>query len=122
MKKYISIVSFVLAVGIFFWLSNYMESLSFNYHVAQFVGYIFYWSVSVFIVNLFAFTLNNEKYKLWIGASFSFICISIFLAYYAGDGRGTIVDFDGKDLTWILAALYTFLSFGYISRQYFKKK
>ena len=121
MKKIISLLSLVLSVGIFFWYSSYTKG-PFDYHVAQFVGYLFYWSVALFLVSLFAFILDTKKYKIWLLLTAIYMAISILIAWGTGDGNGAIVSFDGKDLTWVFAGLYSFVCIVYFIVQFIKTK
>jgi hypothetical protein len=121
MKKIISLLLLLLSVGIFFWYSFYIKK-SFDYQIAQFIGYLFYWSVTLFIVSLFALVLNKKKYKIWLLATLVYVFISILIAYETGDGNGAIISFDGKDLTWFFVGLYSFISIIYFIVQFFKNK
>ena len=121
MKKKISLLLFVLSVVIFLVYLVYTKG-SFDYHIAQFLGYLFYWSIDLFILSLFALILDNKKYKIWLSITSVYFFISVILAYSVGDGNGAIISFDGKDLTWILSGLYSFISVIYFIIQYFKKK
>ena len=121
MKKTISFFLFILSAGIFWGYSSYTNG-QFDYQVAQFIGYIFYWSVALFIISLFAWILNNKKYKIFSLISLVYILLAVLLAYEAGDGNGAIVSFDGKDLTIIFAGLYSFVSIIYFIVQFFKNR
>lgn len=121
MKKITSLILLVLSVGIFSWYSSYTKG-SFDYHVAQFVGYLFYWSITLFIVSLFALILDNRRYKIWLLITSIYALISILIAYGTGDGNGAIISFDGKDLTWFFAGLYSFISIIYFLPQFFKNQ
>lgn len=121
MKKIISLLLLVLSIGIFFWYSSYTKG-PFDYHVAQFVGYLFYWSVTLFFVSLFAFVIDGIKYKKWLLITGIYVLISILIAYETGDGSGAIISFDGKDLTWFFAGLYSFISVVYFIVQFFKNR
>src|SRR3989344_9408750 len=109
MKKIISLILLLLSVGLFFWLSSYIK-WPFNYHVAEFIGYLFYLSVVLFVVSLFAFTVDNKKYKRWLLTTLIYVIVSIFFAYATGDGNGTILSFDGEMVTWFFAGLYSLVS------------
>src|SRR3989344_5904650 len=120
MKKKITSFGFLfLSVGIFFLYSFYTKE-SFNYHIAQFIGYLFYWSVTIFVVSLFAFLINDKIYRSWLLFTVLYVFLSLLIAYGVGDGSSAIVSFDGKDITWFLAGLYSFISIIYFAVQYFK--
>lgn len=121
MKKIISLVLLLLSVGIFFWYSSYTKG-PFDYHVAQFVGYLFYWSVALFVVSLFALTLNGKKYKIWLLATGVCVIASVLIAWGTGDGNGAIISFDGKDLTWFFAGFYSLVCIIYFIVQFIKRK
>jgi hypothetical protein len=121
MKKLIPLLFLGSSIIVFVYYSNYTKG-SFNYHVAQFIGYIFYWSVALFIGSLAAFVIDQKKYKTWLLSTIIYVLFSIFIAYMAGDGGGGIVSFDGKDLTLILAGLYLLFSIFYSMTQFFKTK
>jgi len=121
MKKLISFLFLVLSVGIFWGYSSYVKG-SFDYHVAQFIGYLFYWSVALFLVSIFALVLDDKKYKWWLSITGIYVVISIFIAYATGDGNGAIISFDGKDLTLFFAGLYSIISIIYFIVQFFKNR
>ena len=122
MKKIISLLLLVLSGVIFYWYSSYTRQWPFDYHVAQFVGYLLYWSVALFVVSLFAFMLDNKKYKIWLLVTVVYVALSILFSYETGDGNNAIVSFDGKDLTWIFTSLYSLISIIYFIVQFFKNR
>ncbi|OGI90690.1 hypothetical protein A3A95_02280 [Candidatus Nomurabacteria bacterium RIFCSPLOWO2_01_FULL_39_18] len=121
MKKIISFSLLLLSVGIFLGYSSYTKG-PFDYNTAQFIGYLFYWGVVLFIVSLFAFVLDTKKYKIYSLITLVYVLISILLAYETGGGSGAIVSFDGKDLTLFFAGLYSFISIIYFIVQLFKNR
>ncbi len=121
MKKIISLSLFILSLAIFFWLSSYTNEWPFNYHVSEFVSYLFYWSSVLFIVSLLALTLNQKKYKIWLFVTIIYIAISVLIAWATGDGNGAIVSFDGELTTWFLIGLYSLISIIYFIAQFFKE-
>ncbi|MFZ2621280.1 MAG: hypothetical protein WAX85_03195 [Minisyncoccia bacterium] len=121
MKKIVSSLFLVMSVGIFVWYSHYTKG-SFDYDTAQFVGYLFYWSVSLFIVSLFALVADNKKYKIWVLFTLIYVPISILIAYETGNDGGAIISFDGKDITLFFAGLYTLISIIYFLIQFFKNR
>ena len=110
MKKIISLLLFLILVGIFFWYSSYTKQWPFDYHIAQLVGYLLYWSIALFLVSLFALVLNKRKYKIWLLITAIYVIIAVLIAYSVGGGNDAIVNIDGKLLTWYLAGLYSFVS------------
>src|SRR3989344_5646499 len=117
MKKIVSLILLVLSVGIFSLYSFYTKE-SFDYHTAQFIGYLFYWVATIFLVSLFASVLDNKKYKIWLLITLIYVLLSVFIAYTTGDGNGAIISFDGKDLTWFTAGLYSLISIIYFLIQF----
>jgi hypothetical protein len=122
MKKIISLLLLLISVGIFCWYSSYTKQWPFDYHIAQFVGYFLYWSIALFFVSLFAFVLNNKKYKIWLLITSVYVFLSILIAYMVGDGNSAIISFDGKDLIWIFIGLYSFVSIIFFIILLFKNK
>ena len=121
MKRIISLSLLVLSVVIFFWLSSYTNEWPFDYHVSEFVGYLFYWSVTLFVVSLFALMLDERKYKIWLLVTSIYVLVSILFAYGTGDGEGNILSFDGEAITWFFAGLYSFVCIIYFIIQFIKK-
>ena len=113
MKKIISLILFLISTGIFFWYSSYTKQWPFDYHIAQYVVYLLDWSITLFIVSLFAWILNNEKYKIWLLVTGIYIAISLLLAYVTGSGTDTIINIDGKLLTLYFVELYSIISIIY---------
>ena len=122
MKKIISLILFLVSIGIFYWYMSYTKQWPFDYHLAQFVEYLLYWSVTLFVISLFALTLNRTKYKIWLLITLIYLLFSVLIAYQVGDGSGILIVFDGKLLTWIFAGLYSFVSIVYFIVQFFKNK
>lgn len=120
MRKIISLILFLFSVGIFLGYSFYTKG-SFDYNIAQFLGYLFYWSVALFIFSLFSLILENKKYKIWSLFTLIYVLISISIAYKTGDGSSAIVSFDGKLLTWFFICIYSLTSIIYFMFQFFKK-
>ena len=120
MKKIISIIFLFLTVGIFLGYSSYTKT-SFDYDFSQFIGYLFYWSLDIFLVSLVALSLNKKQYKLWSLFTTISALLSIVIAYKIGGGNSGIVSFDGKDATWFFAGLYSFASIIYFIVQYLKR-
>lgn len=121
MKKLISSMFLALSLGVFWGYSLYTEG-SFDYHVAQFIGYFFYWSAVLFTISLFAFMLDEIKYKWWLLVTSIYVAFSILIAYLAGDSNGAIISFDGKDLTLLFAGGYSLVSIIYFTIQFSKKR
>ena len=121
MKKIAPFGFLVLSIGIFLGYSSYIQG-PFDYHVAQFIGYLFYWSAALFIVSLFATILDTRKYKTWLLVTSIYVLISILIAWGTGDGNGAIISFDGKDLTWFFAGLYSIVSIVYFIAHYFERR
>lgn len=121
MKKIVSVILFVLSLGIIF-SSEYYTIWPFNYHIAEFIGYVVIWFVVLFIVSLFALVLENIKYKKWFSLSVVFTLLSIFIAYKIGDGNGGILSVDGELMTWFLSGLYSFISLIYFIVQFVKNR
>ena len=122
MKKIISLLFLLLSVGIFFWLSSYTTKWPFNYHISEFVGYLFYWSITLFVVSLFAFILDQKGYKIWLLLTGIYTVVSILIAWSVGDGNGAIISFDGEMITWFLAGLYFLVCIIYFIVQFSKRK
>ncbi len=118
MKKITSLFILVVAILLFIWLKYYGESSSYNYHLAYFAEYVLYWSVDIFILSLFAFAINNTKYKRWLIVTIPLMLISIAFAYSI-DGNDVL--FDGQYVTFWLIGLYSFFSIIYFIVQFFKK-
>lgn len=121
MKKIVSLILLLLTGGIFFWYSSYTQGF-FDYNIAQFIGYIFYWSVALFIVSLFAFMIDDRKYKIWLLISGIYVIISILIAVGVGDGDSSVVSYDGKSFTWFFAGLYSLVCIIYFIVQFLKNK
>ena len=121
MKKTISLVLFFLSFGIYLGYSYYIKG-PFDYHVAQFAGYFFYWNVALFIMSLFALTLNGIKYRKWLIFTLIFVIFSMLVAYTTGDGNDSIINFDGELLTFISICIYSLVSIIYFTIQFFKKE
>ena len=119
MKKIISLSILVMSALLFMWLKYYSELLSYNYHIAYVVEYFFYWSVALFVLSLFAFMLNNIKYKIWFLITIPFIILSILFAYSI-DGHD--IFFSGQYVILWLISLYSFISIIYFIVQFFKNK
>jgi hypothetical protein len=119
-KKIVSIFLFLGSISMFFLISNYTKNF-FDYHIAQNMGYVFYWVTALFLLSLLAYGLQYKKYKLWLCISTVYTAASLLVAYKVGDGNGTILDFDGKLLTLIFIGLYSFISIIYFIVQFFKK-
>ena len=128
MKIKISFGFLLFSVLLFLCLYIYTETNLFNsggyfnYHISNFLGYLFYWSITLFVISLFALSLDQKKYKMWGLFTFIYVLISILIAYGVGDGNGAIVSFDGKDLTWFFAGLYSLASIIYFAVQHFRKR
>ena len=120
MKKITSLFFLVSSFILFFGLKYYTLG-SFNYHISEFFGYIFYWSVALLIISLIAMTLNNKKYKLWSSVTIFYVITSILIAYGTRDGGGGILSFDGEMITWILIGVYFFISIVYFLVQFPKR-
>jgi len=119
MKKIVSLFSLFLSIFIFAWLRYYGESAVYNYHVAYVVEYLFYWGVVVFILSLFAFMLNNAKYKVWFFITILFMVISILFTYSVDEND---VLFSGQYVILLLIGLYSFVSIIYFLVQFLKNK
>lgn len=113
MNKIISLLLLILSGGIFFWLSSYTAEWPFDYHISEFAWYLFYWSVALFIVSLFALALDKRKYKIWILLTGIYVAISVLIAWMIGDGNGAIISFDGEMITWFFVGLYSLISIIY---------
>jgi len=122
MKKKTSISLLVLSILIFLGLNNYSDSINYNYHIDALIGYLFFWIFVLFIFSLFAFILNDKKYKIWLIIGIIISILSILIAYGVGDGNGAIVDIDGELITWFFAGLYSFISIIYFIVQFFKNR
>jgi hypothetical protein len=120
MRKIISLMLFLLSGGIYLWYSFYTNGY-FDYHMAQFIGYIFYWVSALFIVSLFTYALNKIKYKIWLLFTAIYVLISILVAYTTGDGTDAIINLDGKLLTLIFICIYFFISAIYFIFQFQRK-
>lgn len=122
MKKLVSLILFFLSVGVFFLYSFYTKNSSFDYNLAQFLGYVFFWSTTLLLISLFAFVLNIKKYKSWVLASLLYIVIALLIASAIGNGSSGIISLDGKDLTWFFMGVYLIISIIYLSIQFLKNK
>jgi uncharacterized membrane protein len=78
------------------------------------------WSLIIFIINIFALSLDIKKYKIWLFISIIFVAASILLAYNTGDGNGAIVSIDGEMQTWFLSGFYSLVSIIYFTFQHFR--
>ena len=121
MKKKVSLLLLALSIVVYIGYSYYTVG-SFDYNFAQFIGYIFYWCVTLFIVSLMAFTVDSRRYKTLSLITLVYVFISILIAYETGDGGSGIVSFYGKDLFLFFAGLYLFISIIYFIVQYFKNR
>ena len=128
MKQRTSSVFLFLSILLFLAIYTYTETSLinkdgyFNYHISDFMGYLFFWSFTLLILSLLAFKLDINKYKIWLIISLVVSTISIFLASVTGDGGGAIVSFGGEDLTWFFAGLYSFVCIVYFIVQFLKNK
>src|SRR3989338_3985828 len=127
MKKKTSLVLLFLLILLFSTLYAYTETNlinqgGYNYHVCDFIGYVFLWIFMLFILSLLAFKLDINKYKTWLIISLIISAVSIFFAYAAGDGNGAVVDIDGELTTWFFVGLYSFISVVYFIVQFFKNR
>jgi hypothetical protein len=122
MKKIFSIGFFVMGIVILSIYYIYISNPQFNYLTAQFIAYLFYWSVAVFIVSLFALVIDKIKYKKWLLITLVYVLISLIFGYKVGDGNGGIIDIDGQSLTFLLAGFYSFISIIYFLIHFFKNR
>jgi predicted small secreted protein len=119
MKKIIFLILLVLSIASIFYVNQY-EVWPYNYHVANLIEQLSLWIVVLFIINIFAISLDIKKYKIWLIISIIFAGASLLLAYNTGDGNGAIVSFDGEMQTWFLSGLYSVVSIIYFVFQYLK--
>lgn len=119
MKKIISLSILIISAILFIWLKYYGELPSYNYHIAYVVEYLFYWGLALFVLSLFAFALNNKKYKIWFLITIPFAFLSILFAY---DTDLNDVLFSGQYVILWLIGLYSFFSIIYFIIQFFKNK
>jgi hypothetical protein len=122
MKKIFSLLLLVSSLILFFWLLNYPNSLTFDYHTGQFVGYLFYWSFTLFLMSIFAWILDIKKYQKWVIFTVIYVILSILLAYRIGDGGSAIISIDGKLITLFLITLYSIISITYFIIQFVKNR
>jgi len=128
MKKKTSLTFLFLSILLFLFIYVYTEtnlinqSGYFNYHVSDFIGYMFFWSFTLLILSLLASKLDIYKYRIWLIISVVISIISIFIAYAIGGGNGAIISFDGEMVTWFFVGLYSFVSIIYFIVQFFKNR
>src|SRR5690349_7757134 len=118
MKKMISSCVLVVSFLLFAWLRYYGELPSYNYHVAYVVEYLFYWSIALFVLSLFASVLSDVKYKIWFFIAIPFLFVSILGAYNT-DGHDIL--FSGQYVILWSIILYSFISIIYFTVQFLKK-
>ncbi len=121
MKKKIALV-FLFISGLIYLFEYSYTNNSFNYHIDQFVGYIFVWSVSIFVLSILGYKLSDQKYRMWSVTSIGLGTLSVFLGYLIGDGTPGMLNFDGESINLILVGLYSTISVFYFLYQYFKGK
>lgn len=119
MKKITSSCILVVSFLLFAWLRYYGELPSYNYHVAYVVEYLFYWSIALFVLSLFAFVLSSIKYKIWLYITAPFMILSILFAYSI-DGHDVL--FSGQYIVLWLITLWSFISLIYFIVQFIKNK
>lgn len=128
MKKKVSLLLFFLSVLLFATLYAYTETDLinsggyFNYHVSDFIGYLFSWSLIIFIVSLLASKLDRTKYRMWLLLSVIYTGMSVLNSWHIGDGGGSILSFNGEMFTWFSAGLYFIISVVYFINQHIKNK
>ena len=118
MKKVISLSVLAISGLLFIWLWYYGKSASYDYHIADFIEYIFYWSVALFILSLFAFVLNDKKYKVWFFITILFMFVFVLFAYNTGEHDAL---FSGDYVNFWFISLYSFISIIYFIVQFIKK-
>jgi len=121
MKNIFNLIFLIIGIILFSFYYKYTGQ-EFNYHIAEFIWYFCQWIIVLFLLNIFSFLINQEKYKKWMLITISYIGISIFLAYRTGDGNGSIFVINGELLTWFLAGLYSIISIIYFIIQHLKNK
>ncbi len=119
MRKIINLFLLIISIFLFIWLKYYGELPSYNYQVAYIVEYIFYWSIVIFILSLFASGLSSVKYKVWLLITVPFIIFSIIAANDTDHGD---ILFSGQYIILWLISLYSFISIIYFIIQFFKNK
>ena len=119
MKKLISVLILIVSVLLFIWLIYYGELPYYNYHLAYVAEYVLYWGVTLFILSLFAFVLNDKKYKLWFLITIPFVILSILLAYDT-DMHDAL--FSGQYVILWIISLYSITSLIYFIIQFFKNR
>ena len=128
MKKKIDWSLLVLSIFLFLFLYVYTEtnilntSGHFNYHISDFVGYLLFWSLTLFVLSLLASKLEASKYKIWLIISILASIISMLIAYAVGDGNSSIISINGEFITWFFTGLYSLVSIIYFIVQFFKNK
>lgn len=126
MKKIISFIFLFLSVLLFLITYLYTETNLineagyFNYHIGDFLGYLFFWFLVLFIFSLLALKLDQVKYKIWLLLSVITAFTAVLFAYGVGGGNGAIIDIDGELVTWFFLGLYSLISIIYFTVQFFK--
>jgi hypothetical protein len=119
MKKITSLSMLIIFILLFVFLKYYAGLQSYNYHVAYFLEYLFYWSAALFLLSLFAFVLSNIKYKIWFSITILFMVISILFASSISDND---MFFSGQYVILWIISLYSLVSVIYFIVQFFKNK
>src|ERR1035437_758562 len=119
MKKITSLSMLIIFILLFVFLKYYAGLQSYNYYVAYFLEYLFYWSAALFLLSLFAFVLSNIKYKIWFSITILFMVISILFASSISDND---MFFSGQYVILWIISLYSLVSVIYFIVQFFKNK
>ena len=128
MKRKTNFLFLLLSICLFLFLYVYTETNLinpvgyFNYHISNFIEYVFLWSSVLFILSLLALKLDVNKYKTWLIVSIVVSVVSIFIAYVIGDGNGAIIDIDVELTTWFFLGPYSFISIIYFIVQFIKNR
>lgn len=121
MKKKITISLLAVALVLFLLTSNYFEQI-FGSKVIDYLVYPFLWSLLIFIVSIFAISLNDQKHKTWLKFTGIFFVVSMFLVFRSPEYDGAIVSFDRESVNWLLASVYSIISIGYFIVQFIKNR
>jgi hypothetical protein len=119
MKKIFTLFFGLTLLVLFSYYYKYTND-QFDYRVASKIWNFCQWSLIIFIINIFALSLDIKKYKIWLFISIIFVAASILLAYNTGDGNGAIVSIDGEMQTWFLSGFYSLVSIIYFTFQHFR--
>ena len=110
-KKFIGITVLFFLI-LFALTSSYADKL-FGYRVVDNIAYIFFWSIILIPLSIFALTLNDQKHTFWLKFSGIYFAISMFIVFLTPEYGSGIVSIDRELTNWFFVGLYSFISIIY---------